>query len=686
MSEHDNETMIYTPESDVDPVGDQERLSEANTLKNFAKAGSARASSLTYTYGPGSIMDLPHFTVMPMGLDDWDRIYDRRPELQPIHAPRLLESVQQLLGHQVTQLRRYPWQPDGPGGARQNTDLGVPARVFPQWLRCTGCNRLAPVSDFASGYKNNNPYRPDQAEFYHVNCPKRGKGKGRPCIPARYLLVCSDGHVDEFPYSWWVHHGNPCEKAPEHPILRMGENNTGATGSSITCMSCGDYRIMGEAQSTENRNKLPKCRGRFPHLNAFEKGGCDKPVRLMLIGASNLWFPVVQSIIDMPRANMDERQELYEKLRTALGPSSYLLDQPIDDTVLSIMELTIKINQKADDRIHGLSREELKSLAEYKQHPAESDEDIRRRRANWDPVDLLVPEWKYLDHDFASERHQDKESGLTVHRQPVSPDVGTLGVTRVLAVDKLRKVNATIGFTRIDDFDRVNDLGSRLVRLTRDGRPKWVPATEDLGEGVFIQFDEDRISQWEAKVLASDLWESHRQAHRRNYFNRVSDSAKIIDPDTRLPQPRYWLVHTFAHALIKRMAMSSGYSIPSLNERIYAWPASGERPAAAGVLIATTASDSDGTLGGLVALSDEHRFAQIMRDALHEMERCSSDPVCAQRVPTDPEDFLHGAACHCCCMLSETSCERANRFLDRRFLVPLPGDHTELAFFGGDRG
>ncbi|WP_327191861.1 hypothetical protein [Streptomyces xinghaiensis] len=44
-----------------------------------------------------------------------------------------------------------------------------------------------------------------------------------------------------------------------------------------------------------------------------------------------------------------------------------------------------------------------------------------------------------------------------------------------------------------------------------------------------------------------------------------------------------------------------------------------------------------------------------------------------------PEDFLHGAACHRCVMASETSCERVNRFLDRRFLLDLPG--SNLGFF-----
>lgn len=49
--------------------------------------------------------------------------------------------------------------------------------------------------------------------------------------------------------------------------------------------------------------------------------------------------------------------------------------------------------------------------------------------------------------------------------------------------------------------------------------------------------------------------------------------------------------------------------------------------------------------------------------------------------PKDPEDFLHGAACHNCTMASETSCETANRFLDRRFLIGLPGEYTGLGFF-----
>ncbi len=131
--------ILHDASSSVDPLGDGEKLEAENAKKNYAKVGSARPSSLLYTYGPGSIIDLPHFTVMPTGLDEWDRIWDRRDGQPPtVHAPRLLEAVRLIVGNQVTELRPFPWQPTANTFSREGSDLGVPARVFPQWLRCTG--------------------------------------------------------------------------------------------------------------------------------------------------------------------------------------------------------------------------------------------------------------------------------------------------------------------------------------------------------------------------------------------------------------------------------------------------------------------------------------------------------------------------------------------------------------------
>ena len=257
-------------------------------------------------------------------------------------------------------------------------------------------------------------------------------------------------------------------------------------------------------------------------------------------------------------------------------------------------------------------------------------------------------------------------------------------IARVVAVNRMKKINAVLGFTRLDEMDRVNDVASRLVKLTRKGKPAWVPATEDRGEGIFLQLDLDAVADWEQKILGSPLWAAHEEAHRLNFARRFSETAASVNPDTRLPGPRYWLLHTFAHTLIREMAMSCGYGAASLTERIYGWPAGPQREAAAGLLICTTASDSEGTLGGLVALSEPARLEGLVISALRRASRCSSDPVCAMRTPSAPEDFLHGAACHCCTFASETSCEKANRFLDRRFLLDLPSTMgpTVPGFFG----
>jgi len=669
---------VYDASQALDPLGDADRLAAAGGKRNFAKVGSGRPSSLLYTYGPGAIMDLPHFTVMPSGLDDWDRIWARRDGTPSIHAPRLLEAVRLMLGHQVAELRPFPNQPDATAYGREGADLGVPAEVFPQWMRCTGCDRLAPIAAFA--YQNTHPFRPDEAVFEHATCyGRRGVGKRgprrQPVVTARYLLACTNGHLDEFPYAWWVHEGGPCKPGVDSPVLKMVDHNGGRGASAtIICESCDASRGMNQAQGEPGRAKLPRCRGRMPHLRGFDPS-CDAEPRLMLVGASNLWFPAVLSVIDMPRLDPAERlRDSADRLRVALGSKVEQFRDQID--VIRALAGVAGVD------VTAMSDAELHRLVTLALEPPESEEAWHTRREHWDPVNLLVPEWRYLQIEPAGQFHEDRLSGLTLSPRALDPGMPDR-VARVLAVDRLRKVNAVTGFTRIDEMDRVNDLGSRMVRLTRTDRPTWTVGTEDRGEGIFLQLDEPTVSAWEAKVEQSLLWAAQVASHRRNFERRFSETAGPINPDDRMRPPRYWLLHTLGHILIREFAMYSGYGAASLSERVYAWPersGADARPAAAGLLICTTASDSDGTLGGLVRLSQPHLLAPILRSALRHAGRCSSDPVCAVRTPKDPEDFLHGAACHCCVMASETSCERANRFLDRRFLLSLPG--SDLGFFG----
>ena len=287
---------LYDASRAVDPLGDADQENAKSAKHNRAKVGSSRPSTLLYTYGPGAIMDLPQFTIMPTGLDDWDRIWNRREGSPPqIHAPRLRDVVRMHLRSPDVQLRPHPWQPKRISFSSEGNDLGVPSRVFPQWLRCTGCDMLGLLSQF--GYTNTHPFRTDLACFEHTKCtgrPRRPAQGGPPHrgsgpVPARLRA----GHLDEFPYDLWVHHGKTCPKA-EFPALRMIDRTAGKGASAmIRCESCEQQRPMNEAQGQAGAAKLPKCRGRHPHLDAFEPGGCGSQTRLMLIGASNLWFPAI---------------------------------------------------------------------------------------------------------------------------------------------------------------------------------------------------------------------------------------------------------------------------------------------------------------------------------------------------------------------------------------------------------
>jgi hypothetical protein len=62
------------------------------------------------------------------------------------------------------------------------------------------------------------------------------------------------------------------------------------------------------------------------------------------------------------------------------------------------------------------------------------------------------------------------------------------------------------------------------------------------------------------------------------------------------------------------------------------------------------------------------------------MKLCASDPLCAEHHPYRDSLTLHGAACHACLFLPETSCERGNKYLDRSVLVSTV-QQADLAFF-----
>jgi hypothetical protein len=198
---------------------------------------------------------------------------------------------------------------------------------------------------------------------------------------------------------------------------------------------------------------------------------------------------------------------------------------------------------------------------------------------------------------------------------------------------------------------------------------KWFPAVENRGEGVFLQIRADAVEKWlrrpevmkrlDGLTIGHKLWMEDRKAQRP------------------FPGGPYVLLHTLSHLLIQSLAMRCGYPASSIRERIYADAQAGHF----GILLYTGSPDADGTLGGLVQEArhmEDHLLLALRMGAL-----CSNDPICAQHAPGGSMEkrWLHGAACHGCALVAETSCEMRNDYLDRALVVPVLGI-GEAAFFG----
>jgi hypothetical protein len=194
-----------------------------------------------------------------------------------------------------------------------------------------------------------------------------------------------------------------------------------------------------------------------------------------------------------------------------------------------------------------------------------------------------------------------------------------------------------------------------------------LPAIENRGEGLFIGFQREAVQRW---LRQSAVTERHIQLLQgfQCWLAEHPGSKRIF------PGAAYLMLHTLSHLLLTVISLECGYPASAIRERVYA------SELGYGILLYTASADAEGTLGGLMKAGE--RIHHHLRAALDWGRLYGNDPVCAQHKPDDPHErrFLHGAACHGCLLIAETSCEQFNDFLDRTLVIPTV-DRQAAAFF-----
>jgi hypothetical protein len=619
--------------------------------------GEIRQSQLLTTFGPGAMVDLPDYSVIISGLNRW------RGDRQLIREDRLTTKIRDIfqragIDMNVPKLYAPPRVSSDPSASFS----GVDAFIFPTWF-------VAQVDQTIT--LNGKEYRTRPLlPWSAVKGGCKFEGKRVQAVPVRFVQACVNGHLSDIDWYNFVHQGNSCRGQ-----LWLDEAGSGNDFEEIfvRCESCRNRRPLSQAK-VPNSKVLGQCQGHRPWLDSKNREDCwaykvdqagsifptheREYNRLLVRSASNAYFPQTLSVIALPDP-----------------------DAQLKRAVDRFYEEDLQYAEDTDEIRKELRKPKFADLASFQ--PEVVWAEIQRRKSGQSSVTKSIKQVE-LEALLASPEEMGKVTPLENSefdartRRPETLDSKwSPFIDRIVLVHRLREVIAQIGFTRFeavmtDVEGEIDELAINVRRANLDFEPSWFPAIENKGEGVFIAFQKQQIEQWQKQ----DAVQQRCKALESGFY-RWLDSKGIPRDQGNFPGMPYIMLHSLSHLLIAAVSLECGYAASAIRERIYA-TSSGY-----GILLYTGTSGSEGTLGGLVEVG--RRIESHLEKALELGRLCSNDPVCAQHKPEEPyeERFLHGAACHGCLLIAETSCERRNEFLDRALVVNTVEDN-KAAFFPDD--
>lgn len=510
-------------------------------------------------------------------------------------------------------------------------------KAFPDWRLCS--NERAHKG--GSSVLHNN----------WKGCPSCG-GKPEDSEPIRFIRACRKGHMDDIDWHYVVHRGST---GCQHSGYLNWIGGGGALNDiAIQCPRCGARKTMGWAYGQH----WP-CSGRHPERDLPRgqplRSQCDAKSLIIQRQASNLRIPELKTLLTIPPRETALHDMLQKgSIYTALAALGQIDSKKQLETILNNLANKNLISHTTLTEILAYDWPELSGAIEDTFAPVASTYEglileefhafIEASTKVMRPVRGPPPRSPVI---FKVNPH---------HRQVFKGRRGT-GIA-VTPVEALRTVTIQTGYRREVDTDADTPAEPVNIGFTDWSSPehKWYPGVEFLGEGIFLNFDKDA---WHFNLQGADEWlgtYNDASAYPKHVFR-----ATGIDRDELHPVFVWW--HTFSHLLIRSVSLEAGYSSAAIRERIY-FERDGDK-AKGGILLYATQPGSEGSLGGLVALVPY--FDEILESAFSMMDGCSGDPLCIEN--RFAKKKYNGSACYGCLLISETSCEHRNMWLDRRLLL-----------------
>jgi hypothetical protein len=599
--------------------------------------GPVRRAQLIAPFGVGALIVVREgISLIAAGLDHW---YKREDGVLADTTEFMAEEwrLSRQLG--VDNFRQPPdFRLPGSGFGQYvpNSNLTIPFLRFPQWHSCSNCSRLKKLPLSVRGKQ------------ICAACKTEGKYGVLTQVPI--IAMCEKGHLQDFPWREWVHRQvNPtCQQ----PMRLVATGSATLAGQKVKC-GCGQERSLSGVSFENVLSKVLEgednpylCQGQRPWLGTEEREPCSLAPRATLRSASNVYYAQTASAIFIPRGGSDVPTELLSVLESPVlnllisQLSTLLTPQILRNGKPEIAEMVAPFS---DEQIRKGIEQVISRYSNQKAEP-KKDADFRREEFNVLRSARNEQELKIRSYDIAE----------------YADDITRI-FSRITLIDKLRETRALYGFTRIvpETNQELKALKSLLRRNSSNA--SWLPAYVVYGEGIFLELNEDRLGAW-LMANGSALKERLHPSIKRNAQERGKRELKGKPISERL-----FLVHTFAHLLIRRLTFECGYSAASLRERLYV--ADDPDAPMAALLIYTASGDAEGTMGGLVRMGKPGLLEPVIRKAIEGAQWCSSDPVCMELGDKAGHMGNNLAACHSCVLLPETACEEFNQFLDRAVCV-----------------
>lgn len=682
-----------------------------------------RQSQVIHTWPTGAIIDLPQLSLIMLCHDDGDEDWgasasqnNTANQQTVIHDQRLAEAFR------VSSFIVPPVF-DGISNART---YGI---RFPSACYCPKCGQIE-VTNKPRGMEKAlgmSSFDSSMKPFWCRYCFNNQKLDGPVMVPMRFVIATENGFLDDFPWDWYVHESVPEERGRGNRLIYKSKGGSASLADIVirSERTDGSFVAQKDLSNIFDQEIFTRACPVHGHYLEYVKGMLSKPwkgwgadgtyikervnipiyteiwngsemtdyaksvfPRTMQRGAGNLIFPIIYSSILLPEESYNQScpPVVYEKIKS-------FMEVRLEDSYEEYKDYNnerwkIFILEKiASPNTNGINRLDYSTVQLEEFTKNFFGEDTSSRFGKKAEV-LRNQEYNaFLGSNYP-------EGKIWFKKRNVSGDTYNVRLGRdllhsVVLLDQLSAIKVLRGFTRIkplmteelifaDHGDGLDPFQITEFERIQDSRKKpletdQLPAVEVRGEGIFLQFNSRLLEEWSLRYDEGRLDVINQNIRQANIdFQQANSSVN----------KRYLFLHTLSHILLKELAEDCGYSMSSLAEIIYCSDdaKTGTAEEMNGILIYTTTSDSEGSLGGLIEKGLPEYLTMILMKGVDKAKWCSSDPLCISASGGQGFLGLNLAACYSCVLLPETSCEKMNKYLDRATLVGTL-ENDKMGFF-----